>query len=318
MRLRSFCAGLALLGTAAGAGAQQWPAKPIRTIMSIMGNADIFARIIAQRMGESFGQPVIVESMPGAGGSIAAQTVARAAPDGYTLLLSTASTQVMNSLLLRNAGYDPVKDFTPIAKAAETVQIVIASAAQPFNNMTELVAYARANPGKLSYGTSGVGSAHHLSAEQLRLLLGIDWVHVPYKSGPAAVSATATAEIPVNFTILATSAPFVRSGKVKILGVNNPGRAAALAVPTISEQIPGYEAPPVWSGYFGPARLPQALVQRLQDEIVRTMSAPDVRAKLAEIGLATAPAGSEELAALIKRDLASMGSLLAKLGIKPE
>ncbi len=318
MILRIVLASL-LAFSSAGALAQAYPSKPIRTILTFAGGADIIARIIGQKLQETLGQPVVVETMSGAGGAIGAQYVARAAPDGYTLLLSTSSTQIMNQFLSKNTGYDPIKDFTPIAKTSETVLLVIANAKEPYNNMKELIDYAKKNPNKLSFATSGVGTTHHLSGEEIALLTGIQWVHVPYKGGPPVVTDTMTGQVQVGFSILATTAPFLSSGKIKVLGINNEERFSGLPnVPTISEQLPGYEPPPVWVGYFGPAGLPNPIVQKLQTEIMKIMATPDVKEKLIGLGLVSTPAPGEELTRLAKRDLANVGKLVKQVGIKPE
>ena len=225
----------------------------------------------------------------------------------------------MNQFLSKNTGYDPIKDFTPIAKTSETVLLVIANAKEPYNNMKELVEYAKKNPNKLSFATSGVGTTHHLSGEEIALLTGIQWVHVPYKGGPPVVTDTMTGQVQVGFSILATTAPFLSSGKIKVLGINNEERFSGLPnVPTITEQLPGYEPPPVWVGYFGPAGLPNLIVQKLQTEIMKIMAAPDVKEKLIGLGLVSTPAPGEELTRLAKRDLANVGKLVKQVGIKPE
>ena len=236
---------VACTGVAASFAAlsQTWPSRPIRSIMTVAGGADVVARLVAQGLTQALGQPVVVETQAGAGGAIGAETVARAAPDGHTIMLASASTMVMNRFLSKSAHLDALKDFTPITKAFETVALVISSPSLPVSSMQELIEYARRNPGKLSFGTSGAGTTHHLSGESIRLLTGIDWVHVPYKGGPPVLTDLLSGQIQVGFTILATTAPFLKSGKVRILAVNGAHRYAGIPdVPTISEQLPGYEA----------------------------------------------------------------------------
>src|SRR5207248_800882 len=174
----------ACLALPLAAHAQAYPSRPIRSIMTVAGGADIVARLVAQGLSGALGQPVVVETQSGAGGAIGADTVARAAPDGYTIMLTSASALVMNRFLSKSARLDPLGDFTPITKAFETVALVVTSPAFPVNSMRELIEYARRHPGNLSYGTSGIGTTHHLAGESIRLLTGIDWVHVPYKGGP--------------------------------------------------------------------------------------------------------------------------------------
>jgi tripartite-type tricarboxylate transporter receptor subunit TctC len=308
------------LGFPLFAAAQGYPSKPIRSIMTVAGGADFIARSVARGLQDSMGQPVVVEIQSGAGGSIGAETVMRAAPDGHTIMLASASTVIMNGFLSKNSRFDPVKDFTPLARVAETVLLVVSSPALPVSTAGELIEYARRNPGKVSYGTSGVGTTHHLSAELIRSITGINWVHVPYKGGPPVLTDLMGGQIQAGFTILATATPFLASDKMRVLGVNNSKRygGAIAKVPTLSEQIAGYDPPPSWSGYFAPAGLPQPIAARLSGEIIRIVNLPDVRAKLAEIGFAVDTGNPQELADTIRRDLATVARMVKAAGITPE
>jgi tripartite-type tricarboxylate transporter receptor subunit TctC len=190
MRKRCLClTTAACLALPLAAQPEGYPSRPIRSVMTVSGGADIVARLVAQGLSGTLGQPVVVETLSGAGGAIGADAVARAAPDGHTIMLTSASALVMNRFLSRSARLDPLKDFTPITKAFETVAIVVTSPALPVASMRELIDYAKRHPGKLSYGTSGIGTTHHLAGESIRLLTGIDWVHVPYKGGPPVITA---------------------------------------------------------------------------------------------------------------------------------
>jgi len=314
---RAMCLLLTLCATAAQA--QPYPSRPIRSILTVAGGADIVARLVAQGLTSSLGQPVVVESQSGAGGAIGAEAVARAAPDGYTIMLASESALVMNRFLAKSAHLDPLKDFAPITKAFETIAVVETTPAQPFDSIREMVDYAKRNPGRLSYGTSGIGTTHHLSGESIRLLTGIDWVHVPYKGGPPVLTDLVGGQIQVGFSVLATAAPFVASGKVRLLAVNGAKRYHVIPdVPTVSEQLPGYEAPPTWAGYFGPAGMPPAIVARLHDEIVRVLESSAVRAKAEEIGFPIATSTPEELVAAIRRDVEYTAGIVKAIGIKPE
>jgi tripartite-type tricarboxylate transporter receptor subunit TctC len=316
---RSLCLGLAAWLGIAAASAQTYPSRPIRSIMTVAGGADVVARLVAQNLGAALGQPVVVESQSGAGGAIGAENVARAAPDGYTIMLTSASALVMNRFLSKSARLDPLKDFTPITKAFETVAIVVVSPSFPAGSMRELIEYAKRHPGKLSYGTSGIGTTHHLSGESIRLLAGIDWVHVPYKGGPPVITDLIGGQIQVGFSILATASPFVASGKVRVLAVNGAKRFHVIPdVPTVAEALPGYEPPSTWGGYFGPAGMPRAIVSRLHDEIVRILSSPEVRAKSEDIGFPIATSTPEELSATIRRDIEYTARIVKAIGIKPE
>ena len=299
--------------------ADAYPVRPIRSIMTVAGGADIIARMVAQGLTGALGQPVVVETQSGAGGAIGAEAVARAAPDGYTIMLTSASALVMNRFLSKSARIDPLKDFTPITKAFETIAVVVASPSLPAGSVRELIEYARRNPGKLSYGTSGIGTTHHLSGESIRLLTGIDWVHVPYKGGPPVLTDLIGGEIQVGFSILATAAPFIASGKVKLLAVNGAKRYHVIPnVPTVSEELPGYEPPSTWGGYFGPAGMPQDIVNRLHDEIVRVLNSPQVRARGEDIGFPIATSTPGELNATIRRDVEYTAGIVKAIGIKPE
>ena len=314
----ALAAALAILTQHAPA-ADVYPARPIRSIMTVAGGADIIARLVAQGLTGALGQPVVVEIQSGAGGAIGAEAVARAAPDGYTIMLASASTLVMNRFLSKSARLDTLKDFTPITKAFETVAVVVASPSLPAGSMRELIEYAKRHPGKVSYGTSGVGTTHHLSGESIRLLTGIDWVHVPYKGGPPVITDLVGGEIQVGFSILATAAPFIASGKVRLLAVNGAKRYHVIPdVPTVSEDLPGYEPPPTWGGYFGPAGMPQDIVNRLHDEIVRVLSSPQVRARAEGIGFPIATSTPGELSATIRRDIEHTAKIVKAIGIKPE
>jgi len=309
----------ACLALPLAAQAQGYPSRPIRSIMTVAGGADIVARLVAQGLSGALGQPVVVETQSGAGGAIGADTVARAAPDGYTIMLTSASALVMNRFLSKSARLDPLGDFTPITKAFETVALVVTSPAFPVNSMRELIEYARRHPGNLSYGTSGIGTTHHLAGESIRLLTGIDWVHVPYKGGPPVITDLIAGEIQVGFSILATAAPFVASGKIRILAVNGAKRYHVIRdVPTVTEQLPGYEPPSTWGGYFGPAGMPRTIVARLHDEIVRILNSAEVRAKAEDIGFPVATSTPEELSATIRRDIEYTARIVKAVGIRPE
>jgi tripartite-type tricarboxylate transporter receptor subunit TctC len=317
--LCSTIAAWACLALPLAAQAQGYPSRPIRSIMTVAGGADIVARLVAQGLTGALGQPVVVETQSGAGGAIGAEAVARAAPDGYTIMLTSASALVMNRFLSKSARLDPLKDFTPITKAFETVALVVTSPALPVGSMLDLVEYAKRHPGKLSYGTSGIGTTHHLSGESIRLLTGIDWVHVPYKGGPPVITDLIAGEIQVGFSILATAAPFIASGRIKILAVNGAKRYHVIRdVPTVTEQLPGYEPPSTWGGYFGPARMPRTIVARLHDEIVRILNSPEVRAKAEDIGFPVATSTPEELNATIRRDIEYTAGIVKAIGIRPE
>jgi tripartite-type tricarboxylate transporter receptor subunit TctC len=302
------------------AWAQAYPAKPIRMISQFAAGSggDVLARIVASAMSDVMGQPVVMENQAGAGGAVAAQAVARAAPDGYTILAATPGTQVTRVFLVRNSTFDPIKDFTPITAVGETPTLIIAHPSLPVNSFKELLAYAKANPGKLSYGTSGIGSPHHLSAEQIKMLTGVEMTHVPYKAGAQAMIDVITGQIPLSYSIIAPAMPHIKSGKVKPLVTVRSKRALWLPnIPTVEELVPGFDAPASWTGLFGPANLPQPVLRRLNGDTVKAMNQPEVMKKINEAGFEVIGNSPEEFAALIKRQVELTGRIVKAAGIKP-
>jgi tripartite-type tricarboxylate transporter receptor subunit TctC len=318
---RVIAAGLltALLTAPLFANAQGWPAKPIRTVITVGGGMEQVARIVGQGLSQSLGQPVIVEAQSGAGGLIGQEAVARAAPDGYTLMMSVASTHISPGFMSKQARFDPLKSYTPIAKVAESVLLVAVNAELPVSNIAQLREYAKRNPGKLSYGTIGVGSGQHMSAVTISQLTGLDWVHVPYKNGTAVMTDTMTGQLQAGWAILATIAPFMKSGKLRVIGINGSKRYSGLPdVPTLTEQVPGYEPPPTWAAYFGPAGLPQPITSRLHAELLRVVALPDTRKAIEATGSTIATSSPEELAEIIRRDMVSVAKAAEVAGVKPE
>ena len=299
--------------------AQAYPTKPIRVIMAVQGGAEVTVRIMANKVTEAMGQPLVIEMMPGAGGAQAAETVMHAAPDGYTIMYTGASAMVIRKFVTRNTRYDPVTDFSPIIRLNETVLHIMVNPSLPVNNMHELVDYAKKNPGKLSWGTSGVGTSHHLSGELIRMLTGIDWVHVPYKGAPPVVTDLIAGRIQVGFGTISTIAPIVNSGKIRIIAINNGQRYPLFPnVPTVAEQLPGYTAAPSFTGYYGPAGMPRPIVQRLYSEYLKAATSPEARAKAEELGYFQGTGTPDELAESIKQGLAIVEKIVKGSGIQPE
>lgn len=303
-----------------GAWGQVWPAKPLRVIMTVGAGADPMARLIGQRVGDAIGQPLVTEIQSAAGGSIGTEAVARAAPDGYTLLLTAAFSQINRVFLARNTPYDPVKDFTPIVQVASTVSAVAAHPSLPAHSMKELIEYARRNPGKIAYGSSGVGTTGHLSMELIGILTGVHLLHVPYKSGSQSVSDLLGGQIPLSVVSLSPVLAHAKSGKLRILAMNTRERFRLMPeIPTVGEQVPGYEPPPAWTGYLGPAGLPEPIVRRLNTAMNTAMRSAEVRDKLEAIGfLVTEPNTPAEFALTIRRDLDHVRKIVAAAGIQPE
>ncbi len=288
-------------------------------ILTYSGGIEAIARLMAVRMSESLGQAVLVEGQAGAGGSIGATTVAKAAPDGHTILSTTGSTQVQRGFLNKNVPYDPVKDFTPITLSWETMIVVGASNNAPFTTFREMITYAKANPGKISYGTSGLGTSHHLALEQINLLAGTHIVHIPYKGGDQVITDVIAGRIQASSSPLFSLEPSVSAGKAKYLAFVNTKRfEGAPGVPSVREIIPGFDSPPLWSGFFGPPGLPLPIVKRLHDEITRIVATTEVKARLFAGGLLPVNSTPEELAQAIKRDIQTVAGIVKRAKIQPE
>src|SRR5689334_12745892 len=290
MIVMRYCAVLALvLAFATPANAQSFASKPITLVVPFPpGPAlDLVARLVGAKLADALGQTVVVENRTGANGTLGANAVARAAPDGQTLLFTTASTQVTAVHLMKSLPYDPVKDFTPIVAAVEPATCLIVNSALPVRSVAELVAYAKARPGELSYGSSGVGSVFHLMGELFNQTAGVKTNHVPYRGVAPALQDVVAGHIPMAFISISNALAVGDSKAVKILAVLEPARFARRPdIPSMSEVIPSFRKPSSWFGVFGPAGLPGAIAARLNGEIVRALNAPDVKAKLDDNGLA--------------------------------
>lgn len=310
---------LLLLALSGAANAQSYPTKPVRMILTYSGGIEAIARLMAARLTESLGQAVLVEGQAGAGGSIGATTVAKAAPDGHTILSTTGSTQVQRGFLIKNVPYDAVRDFTPITLSWETMIVVGATNSAPFGSFPEMLAYAKSNPGKISYGTSGLGTSHHLALEQINLLAGTNIVHIPYKGGDQVMTDVIAGRIQASSSPLFSLEPHVTGGKARYLAFVNAKRfEGAPDVPAVRELIPGFEAPPLWSGFFGPPNLPQPIVKRLHGDITKIVATTEVKAHLFAGGLLLVNSTPEELALAIKRDIQTVAGIVKRAKIQPE
>ena len=282
-----------------------YPSRPVRIIVPSppSGGTDIVARVLAQHFSNALRQQFFVENKPGAGNVIGIEAAARAAPDGYTLLVS-ASTIALNSVLYKKVPYDPVRDFTPITLAATAPNILVVNPKLPINSVAELIAAAKAEPGRLTYGTPGIGTSPHLCMELFKSMAGVDLQHVPYKGTAAAVTDIIGGQIDVAFATALTAKPLIDAGRLRALAVSGPRRVAALpGVPPVAEAgVPGYEAMQ-WYGLLAPAGTPTALVERVHAQAMVALRSPEMKARLAADGaepLGTTPA---EFGAYIKREL---------------
>jgi tripartite-type tricarboxylate transporter receptor subunit TctC len=305
VRVLSIFCGLYLALACPQLQAQGFPAKPLRLVVTLPpgGATDITARIIAGKLGEVLGQTVVVENRPGAGGQIGAEQVVKANPDGYTLLFGGINSHGISPALYKKQPYDHIRDFAPISLASTTPNVLVVHPSVPAKTMAEFIAYAKANPGKLDYGSSGIGQSPHLTMELFKSLTGINLNHVPYKGGGQYVLALFTGEVPVMFDNLPGELANIQSGKVRALAVTSAKRAPQLPdVPTVAESgLPGFEVT-VWFGFFAPAATPKPVIAQLNAAIVKALTAPDLKAKLAQQGAEAAPSTPEELAALVRSE----------------
>jgi tripartite-type tricarboxylate transporter receptor subunit TctC len=303
------------------AAAQGWPSKPVTIVVPFPPGpaVDLVARLTGEKLSAALGTSVIVENRTGANGTLAANAVARAAPDGYTLLATTASTHVTAVHLMKNLPYDPVRDFTPIAAAVEPVTCLVVNASLPVNSVAELVAYAKARPGQLSYGTSGVGSVFHLMGELFNQTAGVKLNHVPYRGVAPALQDVVAGHIPMTFIALSNALPAADAKQVKILAVLEPKRFAGRPeIPSMSETIPAFRKPSSWFGFFGPAGLPAPVVTRLNAEFVAALNAADVRGKLDDNAMAVLGGTPADFTALIADGIARYGAIIKAAGVQPE
>lgn len=311
----------AVLSGSAAAQAQTFPAKPVRILSSFVTGsvADAAIRLVAQKMSDAVAQPVIVDAMPGAGGVLSAQTVARAAPDGYTLLHCAPTTLVATPFILKNPPYDPIKDFTYITHMADATLSVVVGNSLPVNSVKELIDYAKANPGKLAYGSNGVGASAHLEMEMLKLKYGLDITHVPYKGGADGLNAVVSGQIPIAFAPLMTAAQQAKAGKARIIAVTSVKRFAGLPeYPSMGEQLSDYEKIPTGDEIVGPAGIPAAIVRRLNVEMVKAINNPEVLERLKSIGFIAVANTPEEHLAQIRRDMLIMAKAIKAAKITPE
>jgi tripartite-type tricarboxylate transporter receptor subunit TctC len=293
------------LFAAAAAAQSDYPSRPVRIIVPSppSGGTDIVARVLAQHFSNAFRQQFFVENKPGAGNVIGIEAAARSAPDGYTLLVS-ASTIALNSVLYKKVPYDPLRDFTPVTLAATAPNILVVNPKLPINSTADLIAAAKAQPGKLTYGTPGIGTSPHLCMELFKSMAGVDLQHVPYKGTAAAVMDIIGGQIDVAFATALTAKPLIDAGRLRALAVSGPRRVPALPnVPPVAEAgVPGYEAMQ-WYGLLAPAGTPAAIVERVHAEAMVALRSPEMKARLAADGaepLGTTPA---EFGAFIRREL---------------
>jgi tripartite-type tricarboxylate transporter receptor subunit TctC len=298
----------------------QYPSKPVTSVVGFApgGGTDTVSRIVGKTLGEQLGQQVLTDNKAGAGGNIATDYVVRAAPDGYTIYLANVGAISVNPHLLPLT-YDPLKDLAPITMAVVFPNLVVVQPTVPANTLVEFIKLARENPGKYTYGSSGIGGAGHLAGELLKMMAKVDLVHVPFKGGGPAMQAMLGGQIHSYFATPVAAGPHVKAGKVKALATTGPKRDPFMAdVPTIAESgYPGYQATN-WYGYYAPAKTPKDIVERLNREIVKALNSAEVKDLLGKQGLEAAPGTAEELAAFSKAEWDTWGKVVKQAGIKPQ
>ena len=314
---------LVSLGVGGGsADAQSWPsAKPITMVVPFPpGPAlDLVARLVGGKVSDALGQTIVVENRSGANGTIGSSLVARAGPDGYTLLAATAGTHVTAVHLMKSLAYDPIKDFTPIIAAVEPVTCLAVHSAVPADTVEDLIAYARSRPDELSYGSSGVGSVFHMMGELFNQTAGVRIKHVPYRGVAPAMQDVISGHIPMVFISVSNAIPAMQTGRVKILAVLEPTRYAGLPqVRSMSEIVPAFQKPSSWFGFLGPAALPREIVTRLNAEMAAALNAPDVRSKLEDNGMTVIGGSPEQFGALMQDGIARYGAIIKATGIQSE
>ena len=306
------------VATLAPAQTPTYPDKPIRIVVPFPagGVADTFGREIGRKLSESWGQPVVIDNRPGAGGNIGADIVAKSPPDGYTLVIGNIGTHAVNVSLLSTMPFDTIKDFTPIIHILDAEGLLVVNPSIAAATVPELIALARAQPGKLSYGSAGVGTTSHLAGEMFKSMAKVDIVHVPYKGNVPAITDLLGGQTAMIFATMPTVLPHVRAGKLRALAVLGTARSPALPeIPTVAESVPGFEVSN-WIGLFGPAGMPPTVVARLNTEIQKIMRSPEIQKRLETEGAKFIPMTPEQFATFQKAELTKWAKTVKDANIK--
>ena len=321
IRRRSLLAAPLLATLPTVAHAQSWPARPIRFVVPFAAGAgilDIMARILAQHLTEALGQQVVVDNKPGAGGNVGAEIVAKAAPDGYTMLIANQA-MLVSPFLFAQMGYDPLKDLLPVTMINSAPLMVVVHPALPVKSFAELVAYSKANSGKLNYGSGGIGSTPFLAVESLKSVTGLDATHVPYKGGAPALADLVAGQLAFMIENVPGTLPLVKDGKLRALAVTSAKRVALVPdLPTLQEAgVTGYEMIG-WNGLFVPAATPRDIVAKLHDAAAKVLRRPDVIEQLAKLGAESVGNPQPEFATFVQAETDRWGRIIREKGIKPE
>ena len=318
MKLKSLLLGALLAATSCAALAQGYPSKPVRLVVTFPpgGAPDILARLFAEKA--QLGQAVVIDNKPGAGGNIGAADVAKSPADGHTLVMATVGTHSINGALYSKMPYDMVRDFAPVAHIASAPNLLVVTNSLPVKNVTELIAYMKANPDKLSFGSPGVGTSVHVSGELFKSMTGTQMVHVPYKGRQFAIPDLVGGQIQVMFDNMPSALPMAKEGKIRALAQTTAKRSpAAPDVPTVAEAVPGFEAT-TWFALFAPAGTPRDVVQKLNAEVQRVFKLPDVADKLKGLGLEPWLSTPEELAAYQAKEIVKWAKVVKDSGAKAD
>ena len=302
------------------AQSNNYPNRQIKIISPFAtgGIADGFSRIIAQGLSESLGQPVIVENKTGGGGNIGADFVAKSPADGYTLIMGSIGTHAVNPYLVKNMPYDPLKDFVPVVFVLDAEGLLAVNPNLPVKNVAELIAYLKANPGKVSYGSGGIGTASHLAGELFVMTAKVDMTHIPYKGNALAITDLIGGQTQVMFATMPTILPYIKSDKLRGLAVTGASRDPSMPdLPSISETLPGFDVKN-WIGLFAPVGTPPAIVKKLHDEVAKIMQQPAVQKKLEAEGAKYYPMTPEAFGVFQKKESVRWGKIIKSAGIKPE
>ena len=301
------------------ARAQTYPSRPVRIVVGVAAGSspDLFARLIGQWLSERLGQPFVIENRPGAGGNIATEAVVRATPDGYTLLLVTTSNAI-NESLFDKLNFNFIRDIAPIATIHRGIGVMVVNPSSPQKSIAEFIAYAKANPGKISMASAGNGSAAHIYGEYFKSMTSVDMLHVPYRGTPPALIGLFAGEVQVLFDTLSTSIEHIRAGKLRPLAVTGATRSEALPdIPTIGEFVPGYEAS-LWLGLGTPRNTPSALIEKLNKEVNAGLGDSTIKARIADMGYAAFASSPVEFAQLIAAETEKWGKVIRAANIKAE
>ncbi|HPU51391.1 MAG TPA: tripartite tricarboxylate transporter substrate binding protein [Burkholderiaceae bacterium] len=309
------------LGAVPASQAQTYPARAVKIIVPFPpgGAIDALGRLLAQKMSESWGQPVVVENRPGAGGIIGTDAGAKAPADGHTLTMGAVSTHAINVGLYKKLPYDPVKDFAAVAPVAIVPNLLVVNPSLGVSTIAELIALARSKPGQLSYASAGAGTTLHISCELFKSLAKVDIVHVPYKGSAPAISDVMGGQVPIMCDSITSSQPHIKAGKLKVLAITSVTRSSTMPqVPTMVEAgVAGYEMNP-WFGLFAPAGTPAAVVARVHGEVARILALPDVRERLSAIGAEPMSATPDQFSAMVRADVEKWGRLVRAAGISAD